>query len=375
MGRDRSVQVIAIHESAPNRRVKVVLDAMGGDYAPAVVVEGGIRAAQSYDVDVIFVGREDAVRAELARHDAAGLPVSIVHAGEVIEMHERPAVAVRAKKDSSMVVGMDLIKSGQADALVSIGNTGGILAAALLHLGRVPGIRRPALSTIFPTMSGFCLLLDIGANANCKPEYLLQFAVMGSVYSQLVLGVANPRVGLVSNGEEEAKGNILVQEAHALLKTAPGLNFIGNVEGKEVMRGEADVVVTDGFTGNIIIKFAEGVAATIKEIIRQEIYHTPLSRVGGLLARSAFERMGKRIDYTEYGGAPLLGVQGVVIVGHGRSNARAVHNAVRVAMQGVRGGMLEAIRDGVNRVMAPLDSGGVPEDDISLGGPGDAQAA
>jgi glycerol-3-phosphate acyltransferase PlsX len=335
----------------PTEAVRVALDAMGGDYAPAVVVEGGLEAARLYDVEVILVGPEEAVRAELGRYDVAGLPVAVQHASEVIEMHEHPAAAVRAKKDSSIVVGMNLVKEGRAEACVSMGNTGGMLAAALFRLGRLPGVRRPALATVFPTMGGFCLLLDIGASADCKPEYLLQFAVMGAAYAQRVLGIENPRVGLVSNGEEETKGSTLVQEAHALLQAAPGLNFVGNVEGKEVMYGQVDVAVTDGFTGNVTLKFAEGVGSMMKEIIRQELYRTPLSKLGGLLARGAFARVEARLDYAEYGGAPLLGVNGVVIIGHGRSNARAVRNAVRVAVQAVRQGILGAIRDG-------LDAGG-----------------
>lgn len=344
-------------EMSPAEQVCVALDAMGGDHGPAVVVEGGLEAAREHGVKVILLGPEEVLRAELGRHDTAGLSVEVQHAGQVIEMHEHPASAVRAKKDASMVVGMNLVKEGRADACISMGNTGGMLAAALFRLGRLPGVKRPALATVFPSGDGFCFLLDVGANADCKPEYLLQFAVMGRAYSQRVLGVENPGVGLVSNGEEETKGSTLVQEAHALLKAAPGLNFVGNVEGKDILHRGADVVVTDGFTGNVILKVAEGVAGLMKDTIRQEMCRTTLSRLGGLLSRDAFKRVGVRLDYAEYGGATLLGVNGVVIIGHGRSNARAVYNAVRVAARAVRGRVLEAISSGLEQSAEAIPPG------------------
>ncbi len=326
--------------------MKIVLDAMGGDYAPPVAVEGGVWAAREYGVEVILVGREEDVRQELARHDTSGLSLPIVHASQVIEMEEHPAAAVKAKKDSSMVVGMDMVKRGEVEAFVTMGHSGGALATALFRLGRIRGIKRPALSTIYPTESGFCVLLDVGANTECKPLYLLQFAYMGVAYAERVLGIAHPRVGIVSNGEEETKGSILVQEAHQLLKDS-GLNFIGNVEGKDIPAGMADVVVTDGFTGNVIAKLSEGLAASLLGILKDEIKKRPLATVGALLAKPAFEQVRKRLDYAEFGGAPLLGVDGVVIVGHGRSNAKAVKNAVRVAKQAVEGEMLAAIREGI----------------------------
>ena len=319
---------------------------MGGDYAPPVAVEGGVWAAREYGVEVILVGREEDVRRELARHDTSGLSLPIVHASQVIEMEEHPAAAVKAKKDSSMVVGIDLVKRGEAEAFVTMGNSGGALAAALFGLGRIRGIKRPALSTVYPTTPGLCFMLDVGANTDCKPEYLLQFAYMGAAYAERVLGIANPRVGIVSNGEEETKGSILVQEAHQLLKKS-GLNFIGNVEGKDIPAGMADVVVTDGFTGNVIAKLSEGLATSLLGIIKEEIKKSPLATVGALLSRPAFDQVKKRLDYAEFGGAPLLGVDGVVIVGHGRSNAKAVKNAVRVAKRAVEGGMLAAIKEGL----------------------------
>jgi len=329
--------------------MKIVLDAMGGDHAPPVAVEGGVWAAREFGIEVILVGREEDVQQELARYDTSGLSLPIVHASQVIEMDEHPAAAVKAKKDSSMVVGIDLVKRGEAEAFVTMGNSGGALAAALFGLGRIRGIKRPALSTIYPTTPGLCFMLDVGANTDCKPEYLLQFAHMGVAYAERVLGIANPRVGIVSNGEEEGKGSILVQEAYQLLKES-GLNFIGNVEGKDIPAGMADVVVTDGFTGNVIGKLSEGLAASLLGIIKEEVKKSPLATVGALLSRPAFNRVGKRLDYAEFGGAPLLGVDGVVIVGHGRSNAKAVKNAVRVAKRAVEGGMLAAIKEGLQNL-------------------------
>ena len=341
--------------------MKIVVDAMGGDHAPAVVVDGAVQAARDLGLEIILVGRQEAIQAELRQHDTAGLPLTVHHTSEVIEMDEHPAAAVKAKRDSSMVVGMELIKRGgadvgagptarppRADAFFTAGNSGGALAAALFRLGRIRGIQRPALSTIFPsqTPQGYCFLLDIGANADCKPEYLVQFALMGSVYAERVLGVPNPRVAIVSNGEEEGKGNQLVQETVPLLR-ASGLHFVGNVEGKDIPWGLADVIVTDGFTGNVIIKLAEGVSRMMMDIIKQELTSRNVSKVGALLAKPAFDQVKRRLDYREYGGAPLLGVDGVVIVGHGRSDALAVRNGIRMAAQAVENGVLEAIKQGI----------------------------
>ncbi|MGQ9456773.1 MAG: phosphate acyltransferase PlsX [Anaerolineae bacterium] len=327
--------------------MRILLDAMGGDHAPQVTVEGAVWAAREFGVEVVLVGREEDLRRELAKHETVGLPLTLVHASEVVEMHEHPAMAVRAKRDSSMVVGMKMLKQGEVDAFVSMGNTGGVLAAALLHLGRIPGVMRPALSTVYPTVKGFCLILDVGANTDCRPQWLQQFALMGSIYAERVLGVAQPKVGLVSNGEEETKGSQLVQETHQLLKETPGLHFIGNVEGKDIAPGMADVVVTDGFTGNVIIKLSEGLAWMFKTLAREELKRSPVALLGGLLARGAFDGLADRLDYAKYGGAPLLGVDGVVIIGHGRSNALAVRNAIRVAQQAVEGRVLGTIKEGL----------------------------
>jgi glycerol-3-phosphate acyltransferase PlsX len=278
------------------------------------------------------------------------LKVAVQHASQVIEMDEHPAAAVKAKKDSSMVVGMEMVKRREVDAFFTAGNSGGALAAALFRLGRLKGIKRPALSTVFPsqTSQGYCFLLDIGANTDCRPEYLLQFAIMGSVYAERVLGVPNPRVAIVSNGEEEGKGNQLVQDTVPMLK-ASTLNFVGNAEGKDIPLGHADVVVTDGFTGNVIIKLAQGVSKFLLSILKSELTSSNVSKVGAMLAKPAFDTVRSRLDYREYGGAPLLGVDGAVIVGHGRSDALAVRNGIRVAAQTVENGVLEAIKQGIGR--------------------------
>lgn len=326
--------------------MRIVLDAMGGDHAPELAVEGGVMAAREHGTEVVLVGPQGVVEAELAKHDIARLSLPVVHASQVIEMTDEPSMAARKKKDSSMVVGMNLVKSGEADAFTTAGNSGGALAAALFHLGRIKGIKRPALSTVFPTRKGLCFISDVGANTDCKPIYLLQFGIMGSAYAERVLGIPNPRVGIVSTGEEEGKGSILVKEAFKLLERSD-LNFIGNVEGKDIPAGLADVVVTDGFSGNVAIKLAEGVAALLMEVMEEEIRKRPTAVLGALLARSALREVKSRLDYSEYGGAPLLGVDGVVIVGHGRSNAKAIKNMVRVGKEAAEKGMLEAIKEGI----------------------------
>ena len=325
--------------------MRIVVDAMGGDHAPGEIVAGAVQAARDFGDEIILVGREPDVRAVLP--NGAPSTVRLVHASQVIEMDEHPANAVRAKPDASMVVGVGLVKRGEADAFVSMGNTGGVLAAGLFGLGRIRGVKRPALGAVLPTLKGFAFMLDIGANSDVRPEWLVQFALMGSAYAERVMGIARPRVGLVSNGEEESKGTQLVQETHALLKTS-GLNFVGNIEGKDVLLARAaDVVVTDGFTGNVIIKFSEALAKGMGEMIREEVKRDVVSSVGGLLAKRALKRVATRLDDSEYGGAPLLGVDGVVIIGHGRAKAYAVRNAVRVARQAVENGLVQAIAAGV----------------------------
>lgn len=329
--------------------MRIVLDAMGGDHAPQVTVEGGVWAAREYGLEVVMVGQQEVLEAELARHETLGLSLPVIHASQVIEMEDEPASAAKAKKDSSMAVGMDLLKRGEAEAFFSAGNSGGVMAAALFGLGRIKGIRRPALSAVYPTMKGSCVLLDVGANTDCKPEWLLQFGIMGGVYAEKVLGIEEPRVGIVSNGEEEGKGSILVKEAYKLLKGSH-LNFIGNVEGKDIPQGLADVVVTDGLTGNVIVKLSEGLAKFLTGIVESEIRSSALTRLGGLLARPAFGGIRKVLDYSEIGGVPLLGVNGVVMIGHGRSNTKAIKNGIGVAKRAVEGGTLQAISEGLAEV-------------------------
>ncbi len=325
--------------------MRVALDAMGGDHAPAATVEGALIAARDYGIEVTLAGPEGALRAELARRGDAGAGVRVVNATEVIAMAEHPAQAVRAKRHSSMAVGMRLLKEGEAQAFVSAGNTGAAMAAALLALGRLHGVERPAIGALMPSLGGgVTLVLDVGANAECRPSHLAQFGHMGSAYVERALGIANPRVGLLSIGEEPTKGSPLTLEAYALL-SASQLNFRGNVEGRDLVRGVADVIVTDGFTGNVVLKAAEGVldlfGETLKGALTSHWYYLPAA----LMLRPALRGMAKRFDYSEYGGAPLLGVDGVVVIAHGRSDARAIANSIRVAAEVAGSGMLEALRD------------------------------
>jgi glycerol-3-phosphate acyltransferase PlsX len=326
--------------------MKIALDAMGGDFGPAPNIAAAVQTAQEFGYEIVLVGKQEQLRPLLNQHNTANLHLPIVHASEVIEMDEHPAQAVKAKKDSSMNVGVGLVKNGEADAFVTMGNSGGALAAALFGLGRIKGIQRPAISSVYPTAKGWVFVLDIGANADCKPEYLLQFGLMGSIYSERVLNVRKPRVAILSNGEEEGKGNELVQQAYALLKQAP-LNFIGNAEGRDLPEGLADVYVTDGFTGNVIVKLSEGMGSFIKGMLREEITRDTKGKLGGLLIRDALKRISKRTDYEEIGGAPLLGVDGVVIIGHGRSNTRAIRSALLRAAECVERGVVEAIEKGL----------------------------
>jgi glycerol-3-phosphate acyltransferase PlsX len=329
--------------------MRIVLDAMGGDNAPYVTVEGAVWAAREYGAQILLVGQQDVLERELAKHETSGLDLSIVHASQVIGMEDEPASAAKAKQDSSMVVGLNLLKSGEADAFFSAGNTGGVMAAALFCLARIRGIKRPALTALYPTATGSCVVLDAGANTDCRPEWLLQFGIMGSVYAETAMGIHQPRVGVVSNGEEEGKGSTLVKEAYALLKESQ-LNFVGNVEGKDIPAGLADVVVTDGLTGNVIIKLSEGVTKFLMGVIQKEIKSGVVTTIGGALARSAFQRAKKVLDYAETGGVPLLGVNGVVLVGHGRSNAKAIKNGIGAAQRAAEAGMVNAITQHLTEV-------------------------
>jgi len=331
--------------------MRIVVDAMGSDNYPEPDVAGAVMAAREWADEIILVGDRRRVETELAKHDTAGLALRVVHAGEVIEMTDKPSESARKKVDSSMHVGMNLVRDGEADGFVTMGNTGGVLAVATLHsLRRIPGIKRPVLAGIFPHAKGRFVSADIGANADCKPEFLVQFALMASAYSELALGVERPRVALLSNGEEEGKGNTLIKETAPRLADLPMLNYVGNAEPKEILRGDLDVVIQDGFTGNVFLKTMEATAKMVSQLLREEIMAGTLTKVGGLLARPAFDRVKKKTDPSEVGGALLLGVNGVVIIGHGRSDAVAVKNAIRQARSAIAANVIEAIREGAARV-------------------------
>ena len=342
--------------------MKIVVDAMGGDHAPEVVVAGAVAEARERGTQIILVGVEERVRAGLAKHPgAAGLPIEVVHASEVVEMAEHVNV-VRTKRDSSMLVGMRLVKEGHADAFASAGNSGAVMTAALLGLGRIPGVERPALGSIYPAAPVPCLLIDIGANADCKPEYLVQFARMGHAYARVIFGLENPKIGIISNGEEADKGNLLIRETYPLLQ-ASGLNFVGNVEGKDIGKGLANVVVSDGLTGNVIVKLTEGVVSFLGRLVKHDLTGGVRNKIGlallvpglilmlpGLaLLYPSVAALRKRMDWREIGGAPLLGVNGVVVIGHGRSDARAIQSMIRMAEKSVRQDLVAALKAEISK--------------------------
>jgi glycerol-3-phosphate acyltransferase PlsX len=318
--------------------VTIAVDAMGADHAPKPEIEGAIRAVQTLGVKVILVGREDVIRRELAQHKGAdSLPIDVMHASEHVTMEDAAGKAMRKKRDSSMRVASRLVRDKIADGVVSAGNTGACMAIAKTVLGVVPGVDRPALSGLFPTLKGTpVVVVDVGANVDCTPRMVAQFAVMGEIYSRVVLHLESPRVGLLSIGEEELKGNDLTRAATPLLK-ALNLNFIGNVEGRDIYTGKADVVVCDGFIGNVALKVSEGVVDIVKHMLKESLEATIPRKIGYVLSKAAYTDFKKRVDYSEIGGAPLLGVKGVCIVCHGRSNANAIRNAIRVAAEFSRG--------------------------------------
>ncbi len=330
--------------------MRIILDAMGSDTHPEPELQAAVEASRQFGEEIILVGPADMLRPRL--QSMGGDKVRIVHAPEVIEMTDKPAENARRKAQNSMAIGMDLVKSGDGDAFVTAGNTGGAMATALFHLGRIRGVKRPALTALFPVKGGHCVVLDISANAECKPEYLLQFAVMGSLYAQKVLNKQSPRVGLLSNGEEAGKGNTLVKETYPLLESS-GLNFIGNIEGKELYGGMADVAVMDGFTGNILLKSSEAVAKLLVDLLKEEIYGSLRTKIGGLLAKPAFDSLKKVMDPGEVGAAPLLGIDGLVFVGHGRSDSFALVNAMRIARQAVQANLLDALRRAIQERLTP----------------------
>ncbi len=327
--------------------MRIVLDAMGSDTNPGPDVEGAVLAARDYQETIILVGDQAQIEKELQKHATNGLPLEIVHAPQQVTMSDKPGVVGRAKPDSSMHIGMQLVRDGKADAFVTAGNTGAALAIATLHtLKRIKGIHRPALTAIISIRGHSVVLLDVGANADVKPEWMVQFAQMGSIHAERALKRSNPRVALLSNGEEAEKGTALIHETAELLRQT-GVNFIGNVEPKEILAGSTDVVVMDGFSGNVLIKAFEAMGSTLLTLIRQELMADWRSKIGGLLGKAAFRRVYQQIDPFEIGGAPLLGVDGVVIIGHGRSNATAIKNAIRQARDAVSGQIVEAIRTAV----------------------------
>lgn len=312
---------------------KVVLDGMGSDHAPHAEIDGALAATRDFGVGVILVGQTHRLEPELRRcgwRADGDLGIELVEAPEVIAMDDPVATSVRRKKKSSLRVGTKLVTEGKADGFVSAGNTGAAMATAKMVIGTLPGVDRPALAALIPTKANKpVLLLDVGANSECKPHHLAQFAVMGDAYSRAVLGTVKPSVGLMSIGEEEAKGNDLTKEAFPLLKQLSNINFVGNVEGRDVFAGLVDVIVTDGFTGNVMLKLSEGLTEAVLAMLKRELTATAVTKAGAVLAKPAFRSIKKRLDYSEYGGAPLLGVRQIVVIGHGRSNARAIRNAIR----------------------------------------------
>jgi glycerol-3-phosphate acyltransferase PlsX len=330
---------------------KVVVDAMGSDQAPHPEVDGALAAARDLGVGVILVGQREKVEPELRRcgwRRQGDRGIEFVEAEEVIGMDEPVAASVRRKKKSSLRVGAKLVAEGLADGFVSAGNTGAAMMTAKMVIGMLQGVDRPALAAQIPTKSGKpTLLLDVGANSDCKPHQMAQFAIMGDAYARTVLGVNKPSVGLMSIGEEEAKGNELTKEAFPLLRDLSSLNFVGNVEGRDVFTGGVDVIVTDGFTGNVMLKLSEGLQDAVISMIKRELSASTITKAGAMLARPAFQNLKKRLDYSEYGGAPLLGVQRIVVIGHGSSNARAIRNAIRSVKEFSEGGAIERIESGV----------------------------
>lgn len=322
--------------------MKVAVDAMGGDFGPKVTVEGAIKASQELDVEILLVGSETRVRREFDRLDSSNANVTIVNASEEISMSEG-ILSFRKKKKSSIRIGAQLLKEKKADAFVSTGNTAAIVYISNKVLGALKGVERPALSLLVPTLSGPTLLIDVGANVNCQPHHLEQFAVMGRIFMESVMGLKEPRIALMSVGEERTKGNDLTREVYALLM-ASSMNFIGNVEGKDIYSGKADVIVSDGFTGNIALKVSEGVVDTMFNMARTEIMKDFFAKIGFLLMKRHLKKLYKRVDYSEYGGAQLLGINGVCIIGHGRSNVVAVKNAIKMAKDFVKNRVQEKIQ-------------------------------
>ncbi len=344
--------------------MRIAVDATGGDFGAAVIVPGAVAGARAAGIGLALVGPTAAIQTELARHNTEGLNISVVEAPDTIGMEEHAAQAVRAKPNSSIVMAIKEVREGRAEAMVSAGHSGAVMAAALFSLGRIRGIERPAIASTIPTLRGQTLVLDLGAVTDPKPQHLVQFALMAQVYAERIMGLQNPSVGLLSNGEEPSKGNTFVQQAYPLLLGTPGINFTGNIDGKDVPGGAVDIVVTDGFTGNVALKVAEGTATLMTELLRKELTATLPRKLAALFLRSGFRGVRRRLDYSETGGAPLLGVDGTVVISHGRSNETAILNAIKAAKRAVdvdlRGGISAAIaaaslKRGDSAAEAPAD--------------------
>lgn len=331
--------------------MKIIIDAMGGDNAPKDIISATAKAVDQLGIEIILVGKEEVIKSELQKYNVKNISKIIIHnAQEVISNDDAPAMAIKSKKDSSMVVGLNLLKDGLGDAFISAGNTGALMAGALLIVKRIEGVDRPALAPVIPTENGPAVLIDGGSNVDCKPINLLQFAVMGSIYAKKAIKINNPKVGIVNIGSEEKKGNELTKESHELFKNANNLNFIGNIEGREVPEGKADVIVCDGFVGNVILKLMEGMGSTIIKLLKQEISKSIVTKIGGLIAKPALTGLKKKMDYKEYGGALLVGVNGSVIKAHGSSNDTLFFNTIEQAKNIVESGLVGEVREEIAKI-------------------------
>lgn len=326
--------------------MKIIVDAMGGDHAPDVVIEGAIVAVKEYDVEVVLVGKEDVISSFLKKAKYSGDKITVSHAPDVIGMSEPAATSVRRKRQSSIVLGINLVKEGKGDAFFSAGNTGAVVCAGTLGLGLLPGVERPGIAIVTPTLKGISLVIDVGANIDAKPSQLLQYGIMADAYFRHILNRSNPTVGILNIGEEEGKGTDFIKETRSLLQKSH-LNFIGNVEGKEFFSGKCDIILCDGFIGNIALKVSESAAEAMQVFLKRHLLCNLRGKIGALLLKPNFKRFKKELDYSEYGGAPLLGVNGVVIIGHGRSNVKAIKNAIRVAKEEVERKFNEKILEAI----------------------------
>jgi glycerol-3-phosphate acyltransferase PlsX len=328
--------------------MKIAVDAMGGDKAPSAVIEGAVQACQELDVEILLTGPEDVIVSELRALDAGKLPIAVRHATQVVEMDDAPTAAMKRKPDSSMRRAIDAVQEGDADAAVSAGNTGALLATSMMALRMIKGIDRAAITALIPTAKGYCIMMDVGANVDCKPQHLFQFGVMGHAYARIVLDEENPAVGLLNIGSEKTKGNRATRTAYEMLEQG-AINFVGNIEGTAVFRGEADVIVCDGFAGNVALKITEGVAQVFTDAFRKEKTGSLRGKLGMFLIQNGLRSLSRRMDYTEYGGAPLLGVNGVCFKAHGSSNAKAIKNAIRAARDARERDLVGHIREEISK--------------------------